>query len=738
MPTVQYQPTDWQVRPSEAQFRAPDVSTGGGYLAEGLGHVANVADQITQISAETQARAQALQDGQAVSAVLADFKNLTGQNAVNAQKETMAKIAAIQSAAQSAMGTPMMQRMYQAHAGAVYASANAEIYGHTAQQVHVAYGQQLGAETSAAQNTASGLYDQPEAFGKALSVVKAKAMAEAAFAGHSADVQAEYAKGKYGEAVAGAIRTALAGEKVDQAQAIYKNFGGEALPFAIRNQVMAELAAPLFKRQVGAIVEAAQAGSQQPPAQDENGNWIVPKVATPAPGSGAPSATYQMPVAGGRVTSTFSDHQERGSAGVDLAAPLNTPIKSIAVGTVVGVGNDDRSGNYVMVRHPDGTTSSYSHLGNVSVKDGDDVNANTVLGTVGLTGHTTGAHVHLRVRDADGKDVDPMKVLGGKAGTYASATAPGSTAFPDETKVLANIDAMGLPPEIRDAAKSMATEKYRQAHAAQNQAYSDAADKVQEWVSNYALAHGNQYPDPAAIPAPMINAMRPGDAAAYKLQIAKARENEAKADGRDSQSQRYADLQIMRYTDPDGFAKLDMGREMSNLSAGQWNQMRVMQAEVKAKMSEPAKPWDAYKGSFQALTTFQRFNPEAFPALAPKATDDERKAHALAVANALEGIRTGAMEISQANGGRAPTAAEWHALAQNATTRVTTTQPGWFGSTTTQTPIYNIKSSDIPQADRDLITKAWKQAHPGAAQPGEADLVAGYQRLHAHRALRGQ
>lgn len=712
MPTVQYEPGNWQVQPSEAQFRAPDLTTGAGYLAEGLGHVAAQADQIVQISAQTQARAQALQDSQAVSKVLAGYKVLPGQQAVDAQPAVIKQIGDIQTAGQKAMTTPMMQRMYTEHAAPIFASATGEVYGHAVQQVHVAAGQQFQAETSAAQDQAAGLYSDPDKLGVALGAVRASAAREALFNGVQGAAADEYVKGKAGESVVNGIKAALANKNVDLAIELNKRYGGENLPFAMRNAVTDEMAAPLITRQYGAIFKASAAGSTTAPMQSDDGDWIVPGVAGPAAGTGL-ADNYRMPVAGGHVTDDYADHQARGSAGVDIAVPVNTPIKSVAVGTVVQVGKDDRSGNFVMIRHPDGIVSSYAHMGNVSVADGDQVNANTVLGTVGLTGHTTGAHVHLRMRNAQGNDVDPMKVLGGKPGIAASATSPSSLPQYDEATVISNIKAMGLSPEMEAGAIDYARTQMRQAKVAENDTYMQAADKVQEWTANYALAHGNTYPPPEAIPSSLINTMRPGDAAAFKLQIAKSREAEMKGDGKDLQSRAYADLQVLRFDHPDQFLAIDPATKVGDLSAGQWNEFRVQQAEGRARAGKP-QTWEPYKETSEAVAIFQKFNPGVIPV-------DLKKQDPVTYSTILGTVKARADAfVAQAH--RPPTTSEWQEFTRQATRSVPIA--GFFG--TSAKPIYQVKASEIPDATRQRIVMTYARMH-GGAQPSEAEIVQAYQ-----------
>jgi hypothetical protein len=116
----------------------------------------------------------------------------------------------------------------------------------------------------------------------------------------------------------------------------------------------------------------------------------------------------------GQITSTFSAHLKRGSAGLDIAAPAGTPIKPVAEGTVVETGKGDTGGNYIRVRHDDGTMTSYMHMARpTNFKRGDRVTPADTLGVVGRTGRSTGPHLHLEVKDAQGKQIDPEPYLQG-------------------------------------------------------------------------------------------------------------------------------------------------------------------------------------------------------------------------------------------------------------------------------------------------------------------------------------
>jgi hypothetical protein len=110
-----------------------------------------------------------------------------------------------------------------------------------------------------------------------------------------------------------------------------------------------------------------------------------------------------------KVTSEFGPRWGTTHKGIDLAAPTGTPIKSVADGVVSRVANDpDGYGNWVEVKHPDGTSTRYAHMSQFgNIKVGQNVGAGSVLGAVGSTGHSTGPHLHFEVRNANGQAIDP-------------------------------------------------------------------------------------------------------------------------------------------------------------------------------------------------------------------------------------------------------------------------------------------------------------------------------------------
>ena len=101
-------------------------------------------------------------------------------------------------------------------------------------------------------------------------------------------------------------------------------------------------------------------------------------------------------------------------SGIDLAAPLGTPVRSTAAGHVAFVGRRGGYGRVVVVAH--GTahggrvTSLYAHLQRVAVVPGEALAAGQILGRVGHSGRATGPHLHYEVRIA-GVPIDPRPGL---------------------------------------------------------------------------------------------------------------------------------------------------------------------------------------------------------------------------------------------------------------------------------------------------------------------------------------
>lgn len=144
--------------------------------------------------------------------------------------------------------------------------------------------------------------------------------------------------------------------------------------------------------------------NKPPPAGSGSGNGGRVNVATPLGASLglAPHAGFRAP--GARGPSALVMHQ-----GVDLVAPVGTPVYAAADGVVVGAAPNGGYGNWVRIDHSAKLTTVYGHLVAFApgIEPGVTVARGELIGLVGSTGRSTGTHLHFEVLD-NGKPTNPM------------------------------------------------------------------------------------------------------------------------------------------------------------------------------------------------------------------------------------------------------------------------------------------------------------------------------------------
>jgi murein DD-endopeptidase MepM/ murein hydrolase activator NlpD len=96
--------------------------------------------------------------------------------------------------------------------------------------------------------------------------------------------------------------------------------------------------------------------------------------------------------------------------GLDFRSPMGNPVKSVADGVVILVGDHYYAGNSVYVDHGNGVVSMYFHLSKPLVAEGDTVKRGQAIGLTGMSGRATGPHLHLSV-SVLGQLVDPQPLL---------------------------------------------------------------------------------------------------------------------------------------------------------------------------------------------------------------------------------------------------------------------------------------------------------------------------------------
>jgi len=153
------------------------------------------------------------------------------------------------------------------------------------------------------------------------------------------------------------------------------------------------------------------------PAPMEAARLVAPKpTAQMFPAANASKAPNPLSWMGANPSSGYGAKRPTGShQGIDYPVPKGTPIGTPAPGVVEVAKSDPINGNYVVVRHPNGQSTSYSHLDGIGVEPGQSVNAGDVLGTSGNTGRVRGKnggyHLHLGARDEKNNRIDPRRIL---------------------------------------------------------------------------------------------------------------------------------------------------------------------------------------------------------------------------------------------------------------------------------------------------------------------------------------
>lgn len=130
---------------------------------------------------------------------------------------------------------------------------------------------------------------------------------------------------------------------------------------------------------------------------------------TPAPtGQKLPNApAFDWP-AQGPISQYFG---EAGHGGLDIERPIGSPVRAAFDGTVtVAVKGSDARGWYIEIAHGNGWVTQYQHLGKLHVEAGASVKKGQLIGEVGMTGRSTGPHLHFEIHK-DERRLNPLQYL---------------------------------------------------------------------------------------------------------------------------------------------------------------------------------------------------------------------------------------------------------------------------------------------------------------------------------------
>ena len=128
--------------------------------------------------------------------------------------------------------------------------------------------------------------------------------------------------------------------------------------------------------------------------------WNVPRA----------SRQFAWPLWSGAVTSGFGLRHGTMHDGIDIAAPVGTPVHAADSGMVAFVGTLNGYGNTVIIRHSDNYVTVYGHNSRVLVREGAVVARGQNIAEVGTSGRTTGPNLHFEVR-YDNHAYNPLSYL---------------------------------------------------------------------------------------------------------------------------------------------------------------------------------------------------------------------------------------------------------------------------------------------------------------------------------------
>lgn len=153
--------------------------------------------------------------------------------------------------------------------------------------------------------------------------------------------------------------------------------------------------------------------TNMPPAGDIGSPDLPPQLNSPdpyLPETRRPFEGYIWP-ARGTFTSGYGPRWGRMHRGIDIAAPVGTPIVAAADGEVITSGwNSGGYGNWVRIKHNDGSITLYAHNSRLHVRRGQQVRQGQLIADMGSTGFSTGPHLHFEVHKS-GRAVNPVAHL---------------------------------------------------------------------------------------------------------------------------------------------------------------------------------------------------------------------------------------------------------------------------------------------------------------------------------------
>lgn len=713
-----YTPQIDTINPAGQRFRAVDDGGGvAGGIAAGMQSAAGAVDQFVDARAqqitqrnERLTRKRALEYRQEAAALAQQYALEEGENAETKRPEYEAQLKALGDKYRDSFEDKQASRMMGEQVDPYEAEIVVKMNGHASQQADILYEATMGGELVEAQQNAMASLDNPEAHAGFIADVRSVIAEQAQHHGWSTEVKDQKLRAALSDVHYGALSGMLSQPDADLDLVVdYFAANEDEMTSAHRNAVASAVQGPLETRMAHNDFLTITSGVLSSAEGDGGGGGATD----------AASAQRQMPVdqSLGSTTDDFAEHQQRGSAGWDFAAPAGSSIKPAADGEVIEAGTGKTGGNFIRIKHADGTVSSYMHMENrPQFAVGDRVTRATVIGTVGSTGRASGPHLHMEVKDRSGKQIDPQAWLNG-ASPIGSPDDPREW---DAGAIRASIDQRVESGEWTfergERAWAFAQTRINRDKALIAQGEQQAHEDAAAWV----LANRDSFTDYEQMPLSIRERLGPTQALAW-ANTADANKKALQGGGVKANGPDAVRLSIKAVEDPNGFLEENIAEYAGKITAAEFEELAKRQSTMRQKR----EAWTPHSGVRSAFTRMSQLDGETYT---PQAKAD-----------VLTLMLERAYEMQEQGGGKPLTQAQFNEAYRYATEEVAT-KTAFLGIPTGSSTNQRFKvDNEVERAEgvvsetekirderrrRTEVIRRWRAEFPGEPDPTEEQMQA--------------
>ncbi|MDH7973682.1 M23 family metallopeptidase [Sphingomonas sp. AR_OL41] len=495
------------------------------------------------------------------------------------------------------------------------------------------------------------------------------------------------------------LRNLIVGDNVDGAVAYHKEHQAE-MTAADNLTANALLHDPLQARDTTAYVNGKMGAAT---AGDSSATFSY---GDPYHGAGG------TPVPGGQ----FGAPRDYGThKGVDKPGPLGAPLYAMGAGTVQDVTHSPLGGTIVVMHMANGDVVKYDHLGKVNVKPGDSLTPDTQVGAVGMTGRTTGPHVHIEII-RDGKPLDPQQIIG---------HVQQSPQRHDLNALLGAVDADQnagrITPEQALRYKGEIERRVGRDEQLQARTEEDAQRAALDQITALGgKKNGLGFTNMAQLDPAIVARLSPSTRLSLMTMAQEnARAIQAQANGQDA-----FNLHMMSIYDPEGFKKTDLRMFQNKVTPGELASLAETQGKMRTGPGEDVdhgKIWSLIRDPIRGMPSIG-VNPGNGSDLG-KLTDANKRSRVM-----MQRVFTMVQADinSRLHGQRQPTDDEIQQSYDRAVRTVTVSGDHLRGVTARAYQLVS-PASGVPDVDRQQITSAFSRRYHRT--PSEQEIVDAYQQV---------